>query len=293
MFAAVHVRKGHVVIALICVLALVLSVVWYRVDAASAETVPDAVAVPIIMYHSLLKEESRHGPYVISPQQFEEDVAYLQREGYTTIVMEDLLAYVHKGQPLPEKPVMLTFDDGYYNNYEYAFPVLQKYGAKMVLSPVGSYTDAYSRTQEERANYSYLTWERLREMRESGLVELQNHTYDMHASDASHRKGASKTAGETPEQYRAALTGDVMRMQERMREELGYCPTTFTYPFGAVSRESVSILKEMGFQATLVCESRINSVTRDPDCLYGLGRYLRPDGPDSATYFEQIVQLPV
>ena len=195
-------------------------------------------------------------------------------------------------EPLPEKPVMLTFDDGYYNNYLYAFPLLKKYNSKMVLSPIGRYTDQYSEVKDEHANYSHVTWDEINEMMSSGLVEIQNHSYNMHATGKTNRKGALRAAGETIEQYREALTQDVRGMQARTEEKTGYTPTTFTYPFGAVSKEALPILKELGFQATLICESRVNHITKDPDCLYGLGRYLRPSGVDSASYFTKTVKLP-
>ena len=114
----------------------------------------------------------------------------------------------------------------------------------------------------------------------------------MPASYMPHRKATKKTAGETLDQYRQALTEDVTKMQARVKEMTGYTPTTFTYPFGAVSKEALPILKELGFQATLVCESRVNYITKDPECLYGLGRYLRPSGPDSEKYFTKTVKLP-
>ena len=63
------------------------------------------------MYHGLLKEEARQGKYVLSPAQFESDLKYLKENGYHTVVVQDLIDYVEKGVPLPEKPVMLTFDD--------------------------------------------------------------------------------------------------------------------------------------------------------------------------------------
>ena len=88
----------------------------------TAAATAQGVEVPIVMYHSVLKDESRHGQYVISPAELESDLKYLRDHGYTTILIEDLIAYT-QGGPLPEKPVLLTFDDGYYNNYLYAFPL--------------------------------------------------------------------------------------------------------------------------------------------------------------------------
>ena len=63
------------------------------------------------MYHSILKDPQRTGDYVISPEQLEKDLIYLQNHGYTTVLLADLIAYVHEGTPLPDKPIVLTFDD--------------------------------------------------------------------------------------------------------------------------------------------------------------------------------------
>lgn len=100
----------------------------------------------------------------------------------------------------------------------------------------------------------------------------------MHASDKAHRKGTQKTAGETLDQYRQALTEDVTKMQERVKEMTGYTPTTFTYPFGAVSKEALPILKDLGFQGTLVCESRVNYITMDRNACMDWGGICGPAG---------------
>ena len=126
-------------------LALLLSVLGFHGGLLPANAVPEeGCELPIIMYHGLLKEEARQGKYVLSPAQFESDLKYLKENGYHTVVVQDLIDYVEKGVPLPEKPVMLTFDDGYYNNYYYAFPLLEEYDAKIVISPICRYTDEYS-----------------------------------------------------------------------------------------------------------------------------------------------------
>ena len=252
----------------------------------------EGISLPIVMYHGLLKEEKRQGPYVISPDLFESDLRYLKEHGYTTVVVQDLIHYVQDGTPLPEKPVMLTFDDGYYNNYLYAYPLLQQYQCKMVLSPIGRYAEQDSHEEILHANYSNASWAQLKEMMDSGLVEVQNHSYDMHRDGtAGQRKGAKRVNGETVEQYAQALREDVQKMQDAVTQNIGFTPTAFTYPFGAISEESVPILKEMGFQATMTCESRLNRITRDPECLYGLGRYRRPLGVSSSEFFTGTMKL--
>ena len=292
MYKTIRIRKAlagamAAVMAVAASGGLALGVIA-AVQADAEATVEDRIDLPIIMYHGLLKEEKRQGQFIISPNLFEQDLRYLQENGYTTVVIADLIAYVQDGKPLPEKPVMLTFDDGYYNNYLYAFPLLKQYNCKMVLSPIGRYTDEYTQNKDTHANYAHCSWDAVREMMASGLVEFQNHSYNLHSIDSG-RKGAKKKAVESLVDYRTLLVEDVMKMQTRMREETGYTPTAFVYPFGAVSSESLPILKELGFQATLICESHINAITRDPECLYGLGRYRRPAKTGSEAFFKKIL----
>ncbi len=257
---------------------------------ATAET--GKVILPIIMYHGVLEDTARQGPYVISPALLENDLAYLKEQGYETVVMQDLLDYVEKGAPLPEKPVLLTFDDGYYNNLAHAHPLLQKYGMQAVLSPVAAWSVFYTAHPEEcdRVLYSHLTGEQLRQMVQSGVWEIQNHSYDMHAADKGKRKGTTKLAAETEGQYQTTLTEDLSAAQRWLTDAAGVAPTTFTYPFGAMSREALPVLQELGFRATLTCEGRLNTLTRDPACLWGLGRYLRPTGSSSKAYFDPILR---
>ena len=292
MYKTIRIRKAlagamAAVMAVAASGGLALGVIA-AVQADAEAKVEDRIDLPIIMYHGLLKEEKRQGQFIISPNLFEQDLRYLQENGYTTVVIADLIAYVQDGKPLPEKPVMLTFDDGYYNNYLYAFPLLKQYNCKMVLSPIGRYTDEYTQNKDTHANYAHCSWDAVREMMASGLVEFQNHSYNLHSIDSG-RKGAKKKAVESLVDYRTLMVEDVMKMQTRMREETGYTPTAFVYPFGAVSSESLPILKELGFQATLICESHINAITRDPECLYGLGRYRRPAKTGSEAFFKKIL----
>ncbi len=258
--------------------------------AASAAKNEGAVFVPIVMYHSVLSETSRAGQYVITPTQLKDDLQMIRDKGYTTVVVADLIAYVDNGTPLPEKPIMLTFDDGYYNNYLFADPLLERYGMKAVISPVCKWTQVYSDApaQSDYALYSHITWEEIRAMAQSGRWEIQNHSYDMHYCEAGKRKGTLRRASETAAAYEAALREDLTTAQQLLTSLAGVTPTTFTYPYGAMCDEALPIIKELGFRATLTCESRVNRITRDAQSLYGLGRYLRPAAVTSEAYFDRI-----
>ncbi len=242
--------------------------------ALSAANKSEKKEVPILMYHSILRSSNTHGNYIISESAFEADLKYLQSEGYTAVFMQDLIDFTYNGKPLPAKPVVLTFDDGYSNNFLYAFPLLQKYNAKAVLSIIGYYTDLYTETPDENPSYSHVTWDNVKKMMDSGLVEFQNHSYNMHTTDKG-RNGTKKKRGESDAAYRKVLTEDISKLQEEFKSHTNYTPSTFVYPFGSVSNASFDIIKNMGFKASLSCESGMNTITRNPECLYMLKRYLR------------------
>lgn len=247
------------------------------------------VELPILMYHHILKDSSRWGKYVIGPSVLEQDLAYLKEQGYETVTTEDVIHFVYQGTPLPEKPVMITFDDGYYSNFVYASPLLKQYEMQGVLSIIGIYTDTYSESGEENANYSHVTWQRCREMMEEGTMELQNHTYDMH-SFSQNRRGCERRSGESQQEYRRVLSQDLEKLQQRFEQETGYLPRAFTYPFGQISPESEDVLKDLGFLAAFTCNEGINHISSsNPEQLFHLKRYLRPSGMDSKTFFQSIL----
>lgn len=260
------------------------------VPAAGNVSGEDEIYVPIIMYHSLLKDSSRQGKYVISPDLFEQDLAYLKENGYTTVLISDLISYVYDGTPLPEKPIVITFDDGYYNNFLYAYSILEKYDSKMVLSVIGFYSQKYSESGEVNPYYTHVTWDNIKEMTESGRVEIGNHSYNMHST--SGRVGTQKLSSESMAEYTQTLKNDLGMTQSLLQQNVGITPQVFTYPFGAVSKGEEEIVKSLGFKATLSCENKINVIKRsDPDCLYGLNRFIRPYGISTEDFFENKVKL--
>lgn len=233
------------------------------------------VKLPILMYHSLCDNNDKQSRFVISRGEFEKDLKYLADNGYTTVSAGELADYLKRNGKLPQKPILLTFDDGYYNNYCYGFSLLKKYNAKAVISIIGKYTDIYSDGEKESPVYSHITWSECKEMTESGLVEIENHSYDSHTITKA-RNGTKKNAGESNWAYKQYIKTDIGKLQEKISENLGYTPKLFAYPFGSVCEASFDILKEIGFEITLSCEEKINYIDKqNADSLFMLGRYLR------------------
>lgn len=236
-----------------------------------------SVDVPIVMYHAVSDVASIQGEYVISSKEFESDLQYLAKNNYTTVFVEDLVNFVSDSAPLPEKPVVLTFDDGYYNNYLYVYPLLQKYNCKATISPIAYYSELYTEVDDVSECYSHCTWSQLKEMSESGLVEIANHTYNLHACENTGRKGIGKLSGESSESYISAISQDIETAQKMLEENTGKRCDVFAYPFGIYCDESKDILKSMGFKAALTCNSGINTLTvGETEDLYELKRIIRP-----------------
>lgn len=237
-----------------------------------AEAKPNGILLPIIMYHEVKPYKTRKD--VITPYEIESDLKYLTANHYTTITMSDLIDYVDGKKGLPDKPIILSFDDGYYNNYVYVFPLLKKYHTKIVFSLIGIYTDDATRYPENNLNFSHVSWNQINEMIESGLVEVQNHTYNLHTVNLK-RYGCRRNKGESLEHYDQVLTEDIGKLQQEITTMTGETPNTFAYPYGAVSKESYPIIKKLGFKASLTCDYGLNFIEKNPETLYGLKRICR------------------
>ena len=286
-------RKIHA-FALLLVLLCVLFAFALRAD-PTRQTLwaPQTRQLPIVMYHHVLPDLSRAGRYVLPVRQLEEDLLYLQSCGYTSVNVGDLAAFVNGKRDLPEKIVMLTFDDGYQSAEDYVLPLLEQTDMKAVLAVVGQFAQTYTDSGDTNVRYACLSWDALRRLHESGRFELQSHTYNLHSNRTNGRRGLAQKSGESEEAYRAMLTADLMKNQEAIQSHTGATPTALVYPYGAFSPATTRTAKDCGFLATLTCEEQINTVTPgDPDCLYGLGRFNRPAGKESAAFFKKLGIVP-
>ena len=173
----------------LCLLLAALLVIcagigWGIVRVRTAAEIP----MPVLMYHNIVPDGEDCNEMSITAGRLEEDLQWLADNGWTTVLPGQLAA----GDPIPGKAVMLTFDDGYRGNYELAYPLLQDFQAKAVISIVVSYVDGQ--------NPDFLTWDMCREMADSGLVEFGSHTYASHDEE---EHGIKRRWGESREDYEA------------------------------------------------------------------------------------------
>jgi peptidoglycan/xylan/chitin deacetylase (PgdA/CDA1 family) len=239
------------------------------------------------MYHSIYTDTPTE--YTVSPRQVDSDLQWLKSNGYNTVTAEQVIAYTQNRGNLPENPVMITLDDGFFNNLSVLVPLLEKYDMTAVVSVVGSYIDNDAIKDPHNPKYSYLTWEDIEKLVESDRIEIGNHTYNMH-SLYDGRIGCSRNNDESEEEYRKAISEDFQRLQGEIRENIGFYPVVFTYPFGSVSRESLPVIRDSGFLMTLTCREQENDITRDPQCLYGIGRYNRSGLYSTEEYMAKLME---
>ncbi len=287
----IHIRKFHVFAAVVCVLC----VSFLFALKAERKTAPTSLSngrdIPVVMYHHVTENPKRAGKYVILKSELEKDLDLIEKSGYTTVTVKDLIDYVDGKTVLPEKIIMITFDDGFESVRELAWPLLKKRNMKAVLSVVGSITETYAENKDRNVNYAYLNWDDLRELSQSGDFEIQNHTYDMHNTGSGSRKGLSRKSGESPVDYENALKDDLSRMQTLLKNLSGVDATAVVYPYGSYSKETLSVVKKLGFKASFVCEERVDRVSpSDKESLFNLGRFNRPSGKSSEEFFKRILK---
>lgn len=261
-----------------------LSAMLYAAAIPALAITETPVEVPILMYHSILEEENG-SIYCLSADHFREDMVYLQTHGYTAVFVQDLINYDLCGAPLPKKPVVVTLDDGYLNGLTAVLPILEDTDMKATISVVGSYCDMSEAANDPNPAYAYLTWADVQALSDSGYVEIGSHTWDMH--ELKPRKGTQKRPEEGEKAYQTALKSDLSSLQAALKERCGIIPTVFAYPYGCVSAESYEVLQELGFQAAMTCEEKVNHLTGDPEELYHLGRFNRPSGISTQRFMEK------
>lgn len=247
-----------------------------------------AVKLPILMYHSLTDKASNVNTYTVPQSGFEADLKYLQDNGYTTVLMSEVIDYVDGKGDLPEKPIVLSFDDGFRNNLTIGLPLLEKYNMKAVISVVGSYSEKFAALDDKNPDYAYLDWNDIKALKDSGRIEIDNHSYNMHMlpgtkGNTDSRRGAAQKSNEGKESYKKKLTEDVEKTQNMLKEFCGIEPQVFTYPYGELCKTSEITLKELGFRATLSCLEKMNYVSvGNTDSLYCMCRFLRSDKKSAA-----------
>lgn len=246
----------------------------------SVSSKPGQFKLAILMYHGFTKN-GKESTYVINMSEFEKDIVYLKENGFTFVLPGDISDFVNYGKIPGEKCVMITLDDGYLNNFTFAYPILKKHGVKAVMSPIASLSDYQSIHPDNHTEYAHMTWAQVSEMSESGLVDFQNHSYNLHTFN-DERKGSAKKEKENPQDYRKLFYDDLKRAHNAIKSATGKSPYVYVYPFGQKSSEMTSVLRCSGYKMSLGCESGYNILTGEKNELWNLKRFNRSHVTDAS-----------
>lgn len=253
-----------------------LAAVLFSFGAGGAAAVFSAPlrTLPVIMYHSVREGRSGIGKYTVSADSVRSDLEYLYSHGYETVTAAELIAWVDGSFELPQKPVLLTFDDGFYDNLSCLLPVLEEFEAHAVVAVVGKYTEEAELSERSAVYYSYLAKEDILALWNSGRAEIANHSYNMH--ETAGRLGITRGKNEEYGVWARAFINDTEKNEGIIEAVTGLPCELYAYPFGYTSDTSDDILKALGYGLTVTCAERVNRIEKgDASCLYSLGRFNR------------------
>jgi len=254
-------------------MAAIMCRAWHIYD-KNPET-GESVTVPILIYHHF---SDRSGD--TSPQKFRDDMEALSKAGYTTVFLDDLYNFAADGTKLPEKAVVVTIDDGYLSNYQYAYPVLKELGMKAEIAVIG-WSVGLDKDNCDQVIIPHFSWEQASEMVDSGIIRIRSHSYNMHefSSDGIvSRVGALKRDDESYGEYIASFVEDMKKISSLIRLKLGYNSNVFVYPYGESTPLTEKLLESLGYDITLTTGDGVNVITRgDMDTLRLLKR-INADG---------------
>ncbi len=208
-------------------------------------------SIKVVMYHQIVSDEDTAPPmwYRLPVGKFHEHLEWLDRRGFTTITFEDYRLFRQGILNLPRRPVILTFDDGYYDNYKYAFPLLKQFGMRAVMFVLGN----RKITQNTWDRDPVLSGERL--MTDHEIIEMHQAGFEIGAHSYSHAR--------LTDLPRVAAWEEIYYSRMRLEALLNSPVNSFAYPFGILNREIKGMVVDAGY--THACSVFSGPATFDSD----------------------------
>lgn len=186
-------------------------------------------SVPVLMYHSI--GTSKLNPYVVSPDRLNMDMKYLKDNGFTTLSTDELYDFMVKNKPIPKKSILITFDDGYEDNYINAFPILKKYNFKATVFVITGYVD--------KSKY-FLSSAQLKEMQKSG-IDIESHT-NLHDKLEACTYDAQLETLKTSKKF----------IENTLNKTIKY----ISYPFGSYNLDTLKAVNAAGYKMAFTTNGR-------------------------------------
>lgn len=270
----------------------------YFSEVLQAAALPDETVsrdVPVLMWHNLAEESS--GDMTISVDTFRAQIEALHEAGFKTVSLQQLYDYVHFGTELPEKPIVLTFDDGYLSNYEYAYPILQEYDMQATIFAIGVSVGKDTYKDTDHAMTPHFGADEAREMVDSGLISVQSHTFDMHQwppfedGDAQVRETLLPFDGEADADYEAAVEADFAESRELLESITGQPVNALAFPEGAYVTLTQDALRSAGAEMTFTTVRAVNTVVKGlPQSLCAMPRFGMTESTDMTALVAELEQ---
>ena len=207
--------------------------------------------VPVIMYHDILPKKKVS--FDVTVKQFKQHLELIKKNGVTPITLDQLIHHLCTGEALPEKPILLTFDDGYIGHYEIVYPLLKKYNYPAVFSV---YTD---KIEGKIVGRSTLTWSQLQEMAKNPLVTIASHS-------VTHPKDLTKLSDRE-------LQTEIFKSKQILENKLGIKIDYFTYPEGKYDERVSAWVKVAGYEAALTMKNNRNIFSNESKSLLAIDRF--------------------
>ena len=201
----------------------------------------DPRTVMVLNYHKVVDE---HMSLSVPLADFEQHMKWLKEYGYTSITPEELYEFIVNGSELPEKPVLITFDDGYKDNYTNAYPIMKKYGFKGTIFVVTGFLGVYD---------NYMTWEQAKELADNGF-SIESHTY-------SHK---SMTEASDEE-----ISKELTKSRDTIKNKLGIDADFMAYPTGTYNLHIAELVQKAGYKGAFTI--KYDNVSRESN-VYALER---------------------
>ena len=270
----------------------------YFSEVLQATALPDETVsrdVPVLMWHNLAEESS--GDMTISVDTFRAQIEALHEAGFKTVSLQQLYDYVHFGTELPGKPIVLTFDDGYFSNYEYAFPILQEYDMQATIFAIGVSVGKDTYKDTDHAMTPHFGADEAREMVAPGLISVQSHTYDMHQwppfedGNAQVRETLLPFDGEADADYEAAVEADFAESRELLESITGQPVNALAFPEGAYVTLTQDALRSAGAELTFTTVRAVNTVVKGlPQSLCAMPRFGMTESADMTALVAELEQ---
>jgi len=196
-----------------------------------------AYVVPVLTYHSIGRGDAESKLWV-SPESFARQMEFLYKNKYNVVGLDKIVDYIEGKEKIPPKTVAITFDDGLYNNYQYAYPVLKKYGFPATIFVIIKMIGAGG----------YVGWQEILEMSNSGVIDIESHT---------------RYHFWLPTEGTKMLRDDLAGSKEILEKKLGRPVKFIAYPIGAYDDRVKRETRAAGYRAAFGTNPGRSSSWRD------------------------------